>query len=284
MTKCSTLCGAGVTGRKSAGTTDSTTIAKSNNQAATRNRRLITPKISAAAGRSLKSIPMRLAGWLGLIIITMINIPTPVHAQADDEALRIYAVNVVKTPPFQKPFTGYGVYLGQGLVLTAAHVVGHWPFFTHPRVLVAGQDLPVTIIKQGSSETTDLALLSVDAERLPVSLRLRRNPICKIPPTVGMEVVDVEPQATTRAHIISPFLILPSLQRRFDSLIDSPKASGSAIFDPERKCLLGIVSAKVEKYAYGMWKGRIVWAPSGYAGYFVSAAKIINFIPQDIRY
>jgi hypothetical protein len=227
---------------------------------------------------------MRLARWLGLIILAMINTPEPLHAQADDEALRIYAVNVVKTPPFKKPFTGYGVYLGQGLVLTAAHVVGHWPFFTHPRVLVAGQDLPVTIIKQGSFETTDLALLSVDAERLPVSLRLRRNPICKLPAPVGTEVVDVEPQATTRAHIISPFLILTSLQQRYDSLIDSPKDSGSAIFDPERKCLLGIVSAKVEKYAYQKSKGGVVWAPNGYAGYFVSAAKITNFLPQDIRY
>jgi hypothetical protein len=222
--------------------------------------------------------------WLGLIIVTMISIPTPLHAQVDDEALRTYAVNVVKTAPFKKPFTGYGVYLGQGLILTAAHVVGRWSFFTRPRVLVAGQDLPVTIIKQGSLETTDLALLSVDADRLPVSLRLRRNPICKLPAAVGSEVVDVEPQATTRSHITSPFLILPSLQQRFDSLIDSPKDSGSAIFDPERKCLLGIVSAKVEKYAYGMWKGRFVWAPNGYAGYFVSAAKITDFIPQDIRY
>ena len=41
------------------------------------------------------------------------------------------AVNVVKTPPFEKRFTGYGVYLGQGMVLTAVHVAGHWPFFTH---------------------------------------------------------------------------------------------------------------------------------------------------------
>ena len=246
--------------------------------------RLSTRKIPAAVGRPLKSIPTHLAGWLGLIIIAISNIPEPLHAQADDEALRIYAVNVVKTPPFKKPFTGYGVYLGQGLVLTAAHVVGRWPFFTHPRVLIVGQDLPVTIIKQGSFETTDLALLSVDAERLPVSLRLRRNPICKIPPTVGMEVVDVEPQAIIRAHIISQFSIPPSLQQRFDTLIDSPKDSGSAIFAPERKCLLGIVSAKVEKYAYGMWKGRLLWAPNGYAGYFVSAAKISNFLPQDIRY
>src|SRR5262249_44062960 len=105
--------------------------------------RLITPKVPAAAGRALKSLPRRLARWLGLIILGVTNTPAPLHAQVDDEALRIYAVNVVNTLPFKKPFTGVGVYLGQGLVLTAAHVVGRWPFFTHPRVLVAGQDLPV---------------------------------------------------------------------------------------------------------------------------------------------
>ncbi len=99
-----------------------------------------------------------------------------------------------------------------------------------------------------------------------------------------MEVVDVMPQATIRSRVISPLLILPALQRRFDTLIDTPKASGSGIFDPERKCLLGIVSAKVEKFAYQKEKGRLVWAPNGFAGYFVSAAKITRFLPNDLRY
>ena len=53
------------------------------------------------------------------------------------------------------------------MVLTAAHVVGHWPAFTDPRVLVAGQDLPAKVIKEGSFHTVDLALLSVNEDRLP---------------------------------------------------------------------------------------------------------------------
>jgi hypothetical protein len=101
------------------------------------------------------------------------------------------AVNVVKTPPFEKQFTGYGIYLTQGIVITAAHVVGRWPFFTHPRVLIAGQDLPAKVIKEGSFETTDLALLSVDDAALPVSLRLRRNPLCNGIPSIGTEVINV---------------------------------------------------------------------------------------------
>jgi hypothetical protein len=208
----------------------------------------------------------------------------PALAQVPEDSLQVYAVNVVKTPPFQKQFTGYGVYLGQGMILTAAHVVGHWPVFTHPRVLVAGQDLPAKLIKKGSFATTDLALLSVDGDRLPVSLRLRRNPLCTVSPKVGTVVVDVIPHATIPVQIISPLLIPPALQRRFDTLIDTPKESGSGIFDPERGCLLGIVSAKVLKYSYQKEDGHIAWAPNGFAGYFVSAAKIANFFPQGFRY
>ena len=112
-------------------------------------------------------------------------------------------------------------------------------------MLVAGQDLPVKLIKKGSFAKIDLALLAVDDDRLPVSLRLRRNPLCTASPRIGMAIVDVIPQATIRSQIISPLLILPALQRRFDNLIDSSKASGSGIFDPERRCLFGIASAKV---------------------------------------
>ena len=221
---------------------------------------------------------------LGYVLVLVSGMAAPVLAQIPDSALQVYAVNVVKTPPFRKPFIGYGVYLGQGMVLTAAHVVGHWPVFTHPRILIAGQDLPANVIKKGSFQTTDLALLSVDQDRLPASVRLRRNPLCEMPPNIGMQVVDVLPQATSRSQLISPLLIPPALQHKFDNLIDTPKESGSGIFDPERQCLLGIVSAKVVKYAYQKQNGRAVWAPSGFAGYFVSAAKIAAFLPQGLHY
>jgi hypothetical protein len=201
-----------------------------------------------------------------------------------DDALKIYAVNVVKTPPFQKQFTGYGIYLSHGVIITAAHVVGHWPLFTHPRVLIAGQELPAKIIKEGSFEHTDLALLLVEEDRLPMSLRMRRNPLCKDPPKIGMDVVDVIPGETTRARTISPMSIAPELRSRFDTLISTAEGSGSGLFDVDRKCLLGIISAKTPKYRYQVANGRVVSSPDGFAGYFVPASKIADFIPSDLRF
>jgi hypothetical protein len=221
--------------------------------------------------------------WLGFVLVLAGAVAMPALAHVPDAALEVYGVNVVKTPPFKKQFTGYGIYMGQGMVLTAAHVVGHWPFFTNPRVLVAGQDLPAKVVKQRFAKV-DLALLSIDESRLPISLRLRRNQLCKTSPPMGAEVVDVLPQATSRAHIISPTSISPALQSGFDSLIDAPKLSGSGIFDPERQCLLGIVSEKVEKYGYQTKNGPTVWAPNGFAGYFVSVAKITRFLPPGLHF
>jgi hypothetical protein len=207
------------------------------------------------------------------------------HAQTtdDDDWLRIYAVNVVKTRPFKPQFTGYGIYLGQGTVVTAGHVVGHWPFFTHPRVLIAGLDLPAKVLKNGWGQQPDLALLSVDETQLPISLRLRRNPLCRTPLIVGMKVIDVVPERTSRSRIISPLSIAPALRNDFDALIDDVEASGSGIFDAQRKCLLGIASAEVVKYRNQMINGRVVYMPAGFAGYFVSAAKIAKFLPDDLH-
>jgi hypothetical protein len=39
------------------------------------------------------------------------------HAQSTNDSLRIYAV-IIHDPP--QPWTGYGIYLGRGLVITAA--------------------------------------------------------------------------------------------------------------------------------------------------------------------
>ena len=200
------------------------------------------------------------------------------------QSLKVYAVNVVHSPPFKKPFVGYGIYLGKGTVLTAAHVVGRWPAFTDPRVLIAGQDLAANVIKLGSTETVDLALLSVDEAKLPIILRLRRSPLCTGPLKVGTDVAVVTPEASDRSRVISPLQVLPQYRRRFGSLINDVKASGSGVFDVERGCLLGIISRKVEKFALRRVNGRIVAAPAGYAGYFVPVAKISKFLPPELHF
>ena len=73
-------------------------------------------------------------------------------AQSTDDSLRIYAVNIIQDPP--QSWTGYGIYLGKGLVLTAAHVVGS-AARTKPTVRMAGMDLPAHAIKEGNLERVD---------------------------------------------------------------------------------------------------------------------------------
>jgi hypothetical protein len=208
----------------------------------------------------------------------------PVRAQSPDDSLKIYAVNVVKTTPFQEPFTGYGIYLGRGAVITAAHVIGRWGFLKNPHVLIAGRNLPAKLIKEGSPEQIDLTLLSVDEAQLPVSLRLRRNPLCKQPAIIGANVIVVTPEQTVRSQFISPFSIHPRYQGRFNTLISEAAGSGSGVFDAERKCLRGIISRSIEKYDYKNEDGKIVAAPVGHAGYFVPASQIADFIPAEYRF
>lgn len=204
-----------------------------------------------------------------------------IFGESDDpnDALRIYGVNVVHTPPFEKRFFGYGIYLGDGLVLSAAHVVGSLPQLYSPlHILIAGQDLPAAILKKGSPDHIDLALLSVDQERLPISLRLRRNPLCKDLLRVGTNVTVVYPERTARSQIISPRLVPAQYRSKYPTLITEPQGSGSGVFNADRKCLIGIMSAQVPKYAYQNDSRRISLRQDGFAGYFVPVVGT-NFIP-----
>lgn len=241
---------------------------------------------------------MRLAAWFGFATIVAAYMAAPAHAQnpdgslGPDDSLRIYAVNVVHNRPFEEPFTGYGIYLGQGAILTAAHVLGRWPFFiSRPRVLIAGQELPAKVIKDGSVDTIDLALLTVNESSLPISLRLRRNPLCKEPPKAGENVIVVLSYGTVRSRIISPRLLPLEYRTNFNTFIrDAPIAggSGSGVFDAERKCLLGILTSKIWRYNYEIENGRIVRNLArntiDIARHFVPASEIAEFIPREFRF
>ena len=79
------------------------------------------------------------------------------HAQSTDDSLRIYAVDIWQDPP-QSWGPGRGVYLGKGLILTAAHAVGSVAR-SKPSVRIAGMDLPAKAIRRAISRTgSDAAL------------------------------------------------------------------------------------------------------------------------------
>src|SRR6201986_3774236 len=129
----------------------------------------------------------------GFAALAFVLTPHPAWAQSDPADLKALAVHINRTP--QQPWPGYGIYLGNGLILTAAHVAGNVAQ-TKPHVVIAGQDLPATLVKQGNLDSVDLTLLSIDGTKLPVGLQMRRTPLCKRPPYAGERVIVAIPEGT----------------------------------------------------------------------------------------
>src|ERR1700730_1970629 len=84
----------------------------------------------------------------------------PSYADQGDETFLVYAVNID-----MHSWRGNGIYLGKGLFLTAAHVIGR-SWLTRPEIVIAGQRYPTRVIKEGSSSGTDLTLLAVEESLL----------------------------------------------------------------------------------------------------------------------
>ncbi len=208
---------------------------------------------------------------------------SPAASAPDDEALRAYAVHINRTPP--QPWPGYGIYLGNGLIITAAHVPGDVPK-TKPHVLVDGEDLPAVLVKQGVFDEVDLTLLSVDSAKLPVRLRMRRLSLCERPPYPGEAVVTAIPEGVATSHVLPPQAIPRDLRGRFDTVIADVATtgnSGSGVFDAWSKCLLGIMSRKISVGRRGAGLGTLVHAVD-IAKYFVPARQIRAFIPPHVAF
>jgi len=223
---------------------------------------------------------VRFAIWF--FFATAVSVPQGfAQEEPSDDSLRIYAVNIIQDPP--QSWTGYGIYLGRGLVLTAAHVVGS-AARTKPSVRIAGMVLPATAIKEGSFEMVDLTLLQVDERQLPVSLRLRRMPLCQWPPWVGQPVIVAVPEGTARSRMMSPQLLPVQYRTKYPTVISDVATtgnSGSGVFDAANKCLLGIMSLKIQVRPEGAdTKSEL----KDFAKYFMPAATITAFIPLQYHF
>jgi hypothetical protein len=191
--------------------------------------------------------------------------------QPTDDSLRLYAVNIG---------TNYGIYLGKGLIITAAHVLGSE---SQPEYIVhiAGMDLPAKTIMRSSFELRDLALLSVDEQKLPIYLQMRRMPLCEKAPWVGEPVIVAIPEGTARSRVMSPSFLPPSYRTMFSTLISDVATtgnSGSGVFDAGQKCLLGIMSRKFSVRADAKSELKDI------AKYFVPASTIRAFIQTHYRW
>jgi hypothetical protein len=203
-----------------------------------------------------------------------------------DDWLRLYAVNIMQDPP--QPWTGYGIYLGKGLVITAAHGVGSVAR-TKPSVHIAGMDLPARAIREGNFERVDLTPLSIDEHKLPIYLQMRRLSLCENHPWPDEPVVVAIPEGTARSHIVSPALLPSDIGKRFPTVIADVATtgnSGSGVFDAGQKCLLGIMSRKitVRLNSTGTGGEQKDGEQKDIAKYFVPASTIRAFIPTEYRF
>jgi len=232
---------------------------------------------------------IRFAGRFGVSLSAMalvmaMALAAPAHSQDADETLTAYAVHIDRTQ--QAPLNGYGVYLGNGFVVTAAHVIGGGDA-TKPQLKIAGQYIPTKVVKDGNLNDVDLTLLSVDVRHLPERLAKLHLPLCQTPRGTGTPVIVATPNGVARSYIMSPTLLPPDLPAKFRTVIRyvaETGNSGAGVIEANEKCLLGIISRKITVKQIKSVDGRRVTEPIDIAKYFVPASEIARFIPSEVRF
>ena len=105
-----------------------------------------------------------------------------------------------------------GIYLSPGLIITAAHLTAITTASDIISVRIANAAVPATLLKKGEFEDVDLALFSLDQQKLPERIGRIQMPLCQAPPWPGDPVIIVDGEHATQSHIISP-QVLPFAQR-----------------------------------------------------------------------
>ncbi len=211
----------------------------------------------------------RLAFWISLAVAILGSLTTESASQTEGSRPWIGAVRIIRNGEQ----SGSGVYLKSGLVLTAAHLTAAEAEMS---VHIAGVRLPARVLKQGLFEDVDLSLLSVEVEKLPRSPVLPDMRLCNAPPWPGDPVIVVDAQGAARSRIVSPQVLAFQFRHKFTTLIADVATtgnSGSGVFDPDRKCLLGIMSRK--------FMSQTPQGQKDIAKYFVPTSVIREFIPAE---
>ena len=207
-----------------------------------------------------------------------------VRLQDADDALRLYAIHIDRTQG--QPLNGYGVYLGNGIVITAAHVVGGGDA-TKPQVKIAGERLPTKVVKDGNVNDIDLTVLSVDTSLLPESLASRHMRLCENSYGTGEPVVVATPEGVARSYIMSQSAIPPDVPAKYRTAISyvaETGNSGAGVFDANEKCLIGIISRKISGIQISRVNGEEIRKSVDIAKYYVPASEIAKFIPPGVRF
>jgi len=211
-------------------------------------------------------------------------LPAPARAQVFDEWLKLYAVHIYRTG--YATASGNGIYLGNGVILTAAHVAG-LGIWRRPKVEIAGKMLPTSVIKDGHFYRKDIELLRMDQNELPMSLALRRMPLCAKPLPPLSPVVVATPENTVRSVIVPPKALPADALPDYGTAIAFVKesgASGSGVFDANTKCLAGMITRLITRSELVRERWQYTTVEHPVAKYFIPASDIAAFMPKWLRF
>jgi len=203
------------------------------------------------------------------------------------EDITAYAVRVYRGhPPIfaaGNDSGNIGIYLGNALILTAAHVAGSPSDILPITIMAEGHSVAAHFVKAGEFDDIDISLLSIDPSTLTPELRaLSALKLCIAHPVPGQQVIVVDPLHVAVSSIIDRQRLPSGIPEKFDSLIgdvDITGNSGSGVFDADRGCLLGIISRRID------WITRDTNGEKhrqGLAKYFVSADQIRLFVGDSL--
>jgi hypothetical protein len=175
---------------------------------------------------------------------------------------------------------GSGVYLGDGRVLTAAHVLGRGPAGRPVTVLVAGLRLPAVIRREGDLDGIDASLITLDPAALPPERRaLPPLALCPRLPPVGTTVTVATPTRSFAPRLLPATLLPGPLAARMPTLVEEVDAnSGSPVFDPVAFCLLGLISQRIEGTVHAPGPDGPQAERRGLARAFVAADRLAEFL------
>jgi hypothetical protein len=179
----------------------------------------------------------------------------PAAVLADDQHLFVYSlvelgVRVEKPAGDGKHFSqGSGVFLGDGLVLTAAHVVKVDPGNRKVTVLLDGWRRDGTLVADGQTENIDLALIKIPSEELDEKRRTQAPvAICAGNPGPSQPVVVASLGTLSNAVTVSTPITSDLQMGSWTNLLSTgyhQGNSGGGVFDPRHGCLWGILNMEL---------------------------------------
>jgi hypothetical protein len=147
---------------------------------------------------------------------------------------------------------GSGVLLGDGLVLTAAHVVKYNPQDPKVTLIMAGWRVDGTLAAIGGPDSIDLALVKTSRAAIPVALRdLAPVTICSHNPGISTPVTVAALGEVSAAMTVATPAKPRGPDNAWANMLTTPYhqgASGGGVFDAREGCLAGVLIEEVSGY------------------------------------